>query len=122
MSIDIRSFDPDNDVINVITYIPSKQAHGKGQSIPCTFLNGQTTLFPKELKNHLYQALYKSGVNHLWIDNPNECALPCRVMRNGQPWQKGKIVISINFIPDPPDEPVETDDRSELDELRLQQQ
>lgn len=101
MSVDIRSFDPDNDVINVITYMPSKQAHGKGQSIPCTFLNGQTTLFPKELKNHLYQALYKSGVSHLWIDNPSEDALPCRVMRNGQPWQKGKIVISVEFIPDP---------------------
>lgn len=113
---DIRNFDPDNDVINVTTYIPSK--HGKGYSVPTAFLNGQTTLFPKELKNHLRQALSKAGVAHLWIDNPNEYALPCRVMRNGQPWQKGKIVISVNFIPDPPDEPIKTDDQDELNELR----
>ncbi len=118
MSIDIRSFEPDNDVINVLAYVPPKDLRGKGEHIPCAFLDGKTTLFPKELKHCLYQALSKSGVSHLWINNPSDRALPCRVMRSGQPWQKGKIVISINFIPDPPDEPVNTDSQNELDELR----
>ena len=120
MSIDIRSFDPDNDVINVITYIPSEHLGGRGQSIPCTFLNGQTTLFPKELRNHLDQALSKSGVGHLWIDSPTELALPCRVMRTGQAWQKGKIVISVNFSPDPIPELQPEDVTNELNIIRDQ--
>lgn len=115
---DIRDFDQENDVINITTYIPSK--HGRGYSVPVAFLNNHSTIFPKELKNYVCEALNKGGIRHLWLDEPNSYGLPCRVMRNGKPWQKGKIVISLNFIPDPPDEIVNTEELNELDQLRQQ--
>ena len=118
MSIDLRSFDQDNDVINITTYVPSK--HDRGYHVPIAFLNSHSTVFPKELKNYVCDALNKGGIRHLWLDDPNSYGLPCRVLRNGQPWQKGKIVISINFIPDPPPEIQDEEVTDELSSIREQ--
>jgi hypothetical protein len=121
MKVNINEFSQDDDIISFLTSTPPVFSHGShrsvakgGTSLNTNFLGGKTTLFPKEFSCLLHQALAKGDLTHVLSDS----GMPCRVMRGGQPWQKGKIVISVNFVPDPPDEPLQTDVLNELDELR----
>ena len=104
----IGDFDQEDDVINLTTSIPPTQSNyttAKGTvvfrndiALNTNFLNGKTTLSPREFSRLLLQALSKGDLAHVWSDN----GMPCRVIQNSQPWQNGKIVISVEFIPDQP--------------------
>jgi hypothetical protein len=109
--LDVKDLDQQDDVINFITSIQGATNNLRDIIRPnINLLSGKTTLPPREFCDLLTQALSKGDITHLW-----NTGMPCRVMRNGKPWQKGKMVISVEFIPDLPDDPIKTD---ELDELR----
>lgn len=113
--MDLNEFDEHNDIFDIKTFLaPSPNSSNKAIQIKVDFLNGKTTVFPYELKRVLSDALSKGGINHLWQEREGGHALPCRVLQDGKPWRKGKIIIKVEFVED--EEPLLPE--NELDTLR----
>lgn len=86
VAIDVKDFDQDNDVIEITP--------NRGST---DFLEGKYICLPKNLLGVVYQCLNKGGVASL------STGLVCRLMRVDQPkWQKGKLKLTLEFIPDEP--------------------
>lgn len=93
---DIKKLDLENDIIDLTE---------RNNSV--SFVGGKFTLFPKELIQIFANCLEKAGLSTLFYNG-----VLCRVMttdKNG--WQKGRLKITVEFIPD---EPVKTNGLEEL--------
>lgn len=92
--ISFNEFDKSNDVFEVERVKPFPE-----------FLNGKWIF----TANDLYQAIW-TGLTKGNLTNLMHSGLSCRVMTaNKATWQKGKLVIRLEFVPDPPDEPLSID-------------
>ena len=60
------------------------------------FLNGQQTFFVKEIKEIAKNGLQRGSISPLKED----VGLECRLLKSGGKWQKGKLVLTLQFIPD----------------------
>jgi hypothetical protein len=75
----------------------------------CGFMEGKTTVFVNELMNLVQNCLAKGDIRSLREDVGLECRL---LQTNKGKWQKGKLMLRLEFISD---EPLETD---ELEQIR----
>ena len=101
--MDVKDFDQDNDIIEITD---------SGSST--VFLEGKYICLPKNLLGVVYQCLIKGGVATLF-----NTGLVCRLMRVDQPkWQKGKLKLTLEFIPDEP--PQDESLQDELSSIRNQ--
>lgn len=104
MSIDIRDLNQDNDVIEITL--------SRGNT---DFLEGKNICLPKNLLSLIYdKCLIKAGIATLFTSG-----LTCRLMRIDQPkWQKGKLKLKLEFIPD--ELPQDAEPQDELSIIRSQ--
>lgn len=100
--MDIRGFDSDNDILHILH--------------KSEIVHGDTKLFPSELIQYFCNALKLGGLLDLWgsFDEDPDIGMPCRYLKNGHTWQKGRVVIKIEFVPDPDEIP----DTKEIDQPR----
>ena len=74
-----------------------------------TPLNG-STFKAGQLTFHLADRTINDDYVEAWISS----GVKCEVLREGEPWRKGKVRISLHFIPDESSSPL-ADLRSDLD-------
>jgi hypothetical protein len=95
--INLSDLNGDDDVIHVT------------QQKDVVFLNGQQTFFVKEIN-----AIAKNGIQKgLMPPLKEDVGLECRLMQSDTgKWQKGKLVLTLQFIPDG------TNSTDEINDLR----
>lgn len=59
------------------------------------FLDGKVKLSVRNLDYHLRKAVAKVGLFNIY-----DKGLNCLIRKNGSDWQKGKLIMNVEFIPD----------------------
>ncbi|NMF59513.1 KGK domain-containing protein [Pseudanabaena yagii] len=105
MAINIKHLDQENDVIEIFP-----------AGSDTIFLENKYIRLPKDLLALIYQCVVKGSVGTLF-----STGLPARLMKVDQPkWQKGRVEITIEFIPDETlEEEMPQDELSSLRNLNI---